>query len=50
MAGFTPVEETERISMEPRERAKKVVMGVSHRVEECEGNGHDQMLVVFRNC
>ena len=26
MAGFTPVEETERISMEPRERAKKVVM------------------------
>ena len=26
MAGFTPVEETERISMEPRERAEKVVM------------------------
>ena len=26
MAGFTPVEETERISMEPRERAEKAVM------------------------
>ena len=26
MAGFIPVEETERISMEPRERAEKVVM------------------------
>ena len=25
MAGFTPVEETERISMEPRERAEKAV-------------------------
>ena len=25
-AGFTPVEETERISMEPRERAEKAVM------------------------
>ena len=26
MAGFIPVEEMERISMEPRERAEKVVM------------------------
>ena len=26
MAGFTPMEETERISMEPRERAEKAVM------------------------
>ena len=26
MAGFTPVEETERISMEPRERTEKAVM------------------------
>ena len=26
MAGFTPVEETERISMEPTERAEKAVM------------------------
>ena len=26
MAGLTPVEETERISMEPRERAEKAVM------------------------
>ena len=26
MAGFIPVEEMERVSMEPRERAEKVVM------------------------